>query len=1678
MSDPYSLTPQESPFGTQARSTVSPPTAEELFPDVPYAEDLFPDIPRRTFGRKLLEYLPIPGIAPVEYPDTPAVGRQPFKSYFSEGVEQGFGKQPYFSDRALGKDEEGKPTTLRKGLEATGLLRDVEYKYKNWLDIFNENVLLGVPNGLDFAMRGAQGLVYGVSNYAIHEFGLPKELTPAAYFEAHPLGHATPGYPTTPLTTRKALPPINLDTAADLGLLGAEKPPTEAARDAFTTSTQRPSEVRPPGQEPITEPVIPVMSAGRDPQQDTNLMARALAPDAFRVYDDLVEQKNTIDRQITEMGGDPRALMAEREISAILDRVSRTKGQRLYKEDSDRLTDLRRDLESYTVGDTKEVEFARGYSRRLDADLRKIGPQIQEAHNEVNRFLPRDEADAAHTAEVVDPAVASAAAETPSERLHVAAREPDTGKVFIGKAGEIHADLVTDTARAEMGFADQQGNFLTREEAVARLTPTEQGKLRVPVEGGLDAADYELNVRQRAGTVYVEPDDVVANQVVAKVGDKVIGEGPTAEAALANAGSSAPKPTIAANVARQLEATGTAPEVARASGALVEAYYRTRAALFEGRLGTAQELYEREGLTIRRATPEEEADPRHIRKKTKALNKTLENTVVMFERADATSFMHEQGHGWLVDLIDDSMRENAPPAVKAAGQKMRDWLKLNEGDVPTTDQHEKFARGFERYLMEGQSPTPGMVPIFEQFKQWMIDEYHTVGRLKARINDNIRDMFDQLITEPNRDPVITPEREGAITFSVADAEAATDTPIAEAIGKADEIANTRDKAGAMLDGEGLDAGRRDARRGPEGVGVSGERAAEGGGEPGGQVPSATDERLREGRNPTSAKSESPQRSTDNFKQGPTNFTDKAGNIRIENLDVPEDVAAAIREAAEESGGFLEARRGPLSDVETIQLAEDLGTNPEHIDRWVVGQAFNAEQIRSARQALRESATRVRDAADELSNGGGVAEIIAYAEARERNMMMQRVIAGITAEAGRSLRAFRDMASIKDDALITDFMQSSLNMTPEALKQEAKRVSALSDPQKVNKAVRRAHDVTWKDMAVEGYINSLLSGIETQEVNFVGNLSTALLSPITTGVSATISAIVDPLRGRERAVTFGEVSDRVYAIYSGSIRGLSIAGAILRDEKVGYADVKVSPIEARRFMSIPDVNVAGIGKVPLGQLFRLPSRGLMAVDQFFKAIASDQELAVQARRTARKDGLEPGTEEFASRIAQEMREPSAGTLALVEQHMRRQTFTNELGKFGRNLQAAANNNIAAKMLVATFIRGPANLFKYSVEHSVFGLAVKRTREDIMGKNGEAAQHEAWGRMTTGLMMQTGFTGLTLMGLITGGEPTDPGERETWRNTGKQAYSVNIGGTWYSYRRLDPLGTIVGFTADAVMLTKYAVTNDEENKKLAAMIGQTIYNNLFEKLSMRGATNLVQALIDPNRYGDSYINQLVGSFIPFGGLIGQTARAEDPLMRDTRSFLDSLQARVPSHFGIPFTDIQVPLPWSGREELFPRRDRWGEPIAEENFGPLATRRVNDDFINATMEKLGINKDPPQKTINNVKLNQQQYDDYARLAGRMAKMMLDDIITPEFTQTTPPGIQIKMINHIIDKSREIARKTVLVNSIGTGDDDILQKSIELKLKPLQAKPDSDLDTTESPTRIPEPAFDLNKRPTGLRF
>lgn len=91
------------------------------------------------------------------------------------------------------------------------------------------------------------------------------------------------------------------------------------------------------------------------------------------------------------------------------------------------------------------------------------------------------------------------------------------------------------------------------------------------------------------------------------------------------------------------------------------------------------------------------------------------------------------------------------PATQLAAdwQAVQDWFAANghpivDGVIPV-EAHEMWARGVERYLMEGKAPTPILRKAFEAFKSWLVSVYRSVDRLKSPITPEIRAVMDRLI---------------------------------------------------------------------------------------------------------------------------------------------------------------------------------------------------------------------------------------------------------------------------------------------------------------------------------------------------------------------------------------------------------------------------------------------------------------------------------------------------------------------------------------------------------------------------------------------------------------------------------------------------------------------------------------------------------------------------------------------------------------------------------------------------------------------------------------------------------------------------------------------------------------------------------------------------------------------
>jgi len=133
------------------------------------------------------------------------------------------------------------------------------------------------------------------------------------------------------------------------------------------------------------------------------------------------------------------------------------------------------------------------------------------------------------------------------------------------------------------------------------------------------------------------------------------------------------------------------------------------------------------------------------------------SVITLFGRADASTFLHETAHEWLRELLRDAAHPQAPVSLTKDATTVREWLGADPDGPITRQQHERFARAFERYMMDGQPPSDALAEVFAKFREWLVSLYQTVERLGRPTTPEIRAVFDRMLTAaPDLQPVAAP----------------------------------------------------------------------------------------------------------------------------------------------------------------------------------------------------------------------------------------------------------------------------------------------------------------------------------------------------------------------------------------------------------------------------------------------------------------------------------------------------------------------------------------------------------------------------------------------------------------------------------------------------------------------------------------------------------------------------------------------------------------------------------------------------------------------------------------------------------------------------------------------------------------------------------------------------------
>lgn len=170
-----------------------------------------------------------------------------------------------------------------------------------------------------------------------------------------------------------------------------------------------------------------------------------------------------------------------------------------------------------------------------------------------------------------------------------------------------------------------------------------------------------------------------------------------------------------------------------------EAEKTTQAAYDKERLGKpgkAQEL----GDTQRRGNISIARDEKGV----------MTNAVIRsFEASDFSTAIHESGHFFLEDLKRRAVGEGASDQEKADWESVKQWMTENghglEDDAVPEAAHEMFARGFERYIYEGKTPSRGLKSVFARMRDFMVSLYRSIRSFNSPITPEIRKVMDRLL---------------------------------------------------------------------------------------------------------------------------------------------------------------------------------------------------------------------------------------------------------------------------------------------------------------------------------------------------------------------------------------------------------------------------------------------------------------------------------------------------------------------------------------------------------------------------------------------------------------------------------------------------------------------------------------------------------------------------------------------------------------------------------------------------------------------------------------------------------------------------------------------------------------------------------------------------------------------
>lgn len=731
------------------------------------------------------------------------------------------------------------------------------------------------------------------------------------------------------------------------------------------------------------------------------------------------------------------------------------------------------------------------------------------------------------------------------------------------------------------------------------------------------------------------------------------------------------------------------------------------------------------------------------------------------------------------------------------------------------------------------------------------------------------------------------------------------------------------------------------------------------------------------------------------------------SINIDRIDSDDSLKLLLEQVSQDIQPLVKKQtRGVLKFDEIEERALLSGISEDKIVKLKPGNVFNAEDALKARMIQAASLKRLEDIKLSFQKTGSQEDLAKFAIARKRHELIQASVNGISSEAGRLLSSFRIPVSPQDiklqnfEKIVTAFGGRELN---QSILERMARLK-LDDFTQINKFLNEVGESTTDDKIFEAYASSLLSNPLSWVRNFISNVGTTVFKftekPFIVGSDIALSSFT----GKPRTRFAGEIAADAYGITAGLKMGI---------ENFKFSFAKELPVDSSIKI---DVKFRKAIKGKKGELIRLPFRFLTATDEFFKGLNYGMEVQVQAFRQATKEGLTGDAK--VNRIADIILNPSEEIEEKIRKEVLDRVFQSDLG----TLAGGANRLITGAegfgriiKYIIPFRKTPLNIVKFGLERTPLAfidIAVRQMQKnpELRLKQGELSDKIGKGLM--GTVLGAYVYQLTNEGIITGGGPKDRQKKNALKQKGWQPYSIKVKDRFYSFSRLEPLGSIMGQAAD--LAEGFNVMEEDEKDDLAVSILASFAKNFSNKTFLLNLTNFIDAMSQPDRKAARFIENTAGSLVP--GIVSVTNDYLNDTLVEVKGPLEKIKSRIPIL----------------SESLKPRRDIFGDPITKDTpLSPIRISKESKDPLLNEIARLGVGFGKPRSFISHrgkrFELNKGEFDDLLKLTGEEFKVRFKKLFKTKSYDRLSDENKIKQVKRLHERIAKRNRNKILRDIIG---------------------------------------------------